>query len=88
MSFARVIRFIRFRGTCIGGGCLTLGANFDPCDAFDSDPGPNLLNLMHLKCPPGLEIQAPPGPSGASEYNAYNEATGSKVGPKARTLDS
>ena len=33
-------------------------------------------------------MQAPPGPSGASESNACTEANDSKVGPKARILDS
>ena len=43
---------------------------------------------MHLKWPPGLEIQAPRGLSGASESHACNAANDSEVGTKARTLDS
>ena len=43
---------------------------------------------MHLKWPPGLEIQAPRGLSGASESHACNAANGSELGTKARTLDS
>ena len=90
MSFVRVIRLIRLRGTCIGGGCLSLKpwATLDAFDSVDSDPGPHLLNLMHQKWLPGLAVQAPSGPSGASASNAYTEANDSKVGPKARTLDS
>ena len=42
---------------------------------------------MHLQWPPGLEIQAPRGLSGASESHACNAANDSEVGTKARTLD-
>ena len=42
---------------------------------------------MHLKWPPGLEIQAPRGLSGASESHACNAANDSEVGTQARTLN-
>ena len=66
------IRFslcIRFRGP--GGAWWSLnlkswGATFDAVDALDSDPGPNLLNLMYLEWSPQdfryRLHQAPPGP--------------------------
>ena len=86
MSFARVIRCIRFRGTCIVGGCLSLrvlGGTLDRLDSLDSDPGPNLLNRMHLKWPQDFRFRLHQAPSGASdESNAYTEANDSKLGPQ------
>ena len=65
-----------------------LGATLDPSDSLDSDPGPNLLNLMQLKWPQDFRFRLHQAPPGASESNAYTEADASKVGPKARTLAS
>ena len=44
-----------------------LGATLDALDSVASDQGPNLMNLMYLKWPPGLETQTPTPDSGASE---------------------
>ena len=43
---------------------------------------------MQLKWPQDFRFRLHQAPPGASESNAYTEANDSKVGPKARTLDS
>ena len=43
---------------------------------------------MQLKWPHDFRCRLHQAPPGASESNAYTEANDSKVGPKARTLDS
>ena len=69
-----------------------LGATLDSLDSFDSDPGPNLMNLMNLQCPKHTldtgPPQAPPGPPHRVHRMSSSESHESKVGPKARTLDS
>ena len=65
-----------------------LGPLVDAFDSLDADPGPNLLNRMQQKWPQDFRFRLHQAPPGASESNAYTEANDSKVGPKARTLDS
>ena len=38
------------------------GALLESVDALDSDPGPNLMNLMHRNGPRTLDSSSPPGP--------------------------
>ena len=43
-------------------GSKVLGATLDALDALDSDPGPNLMNLMHRNGPQDFRFKLPQGP--------------------------
>ena len=65
-----------------------LGAIVNAFDPLDSDPGPNLLNLLHLKWPQDFSFglhQTPPGPLNRMHILKLRIL---KSAPKARTLDS
>ena len=67
----------------MGSESQALGALLESVDALDSDPGPNLMNLMHRNGPQDFRFKLPPprpltGASESSACNEPNEANGIK----------
>ena len=75
----------------MGSESQALGALLESVDALDSDPGPNLMNLMHRKWPQDFRFKLPPRPvpgllnrvhvmnlmnrMASNESNAYQDST-------------